>query len=568
MLGKRSAQTQLFDVGNVYPLSLPESSFHGQLAKAGPHLFRDEDFLAFYCERYGRPSVPPSLLALMLLLQFEAGVSDEEAVLRTAYDLRWAAVLGRPAGEPLCAKSTFQLFRAHLVLHEQVRVILLSSIEEAKRTGLLKGQALRVALDTKPIDGRGAVLDTYNLLAAGIRKLASGMARVKRKKPERWMCSHGLERYLEPSIKGSVEIDWSDPEARDGFLSQIVADARQLLALAESEPSVREASELLRKLLLQDIEEDTSSGGEPKAKIKDGTARERIPSISDPEQRHGRKSKSTRFVGSKAAIAVDTDSQIILATAVLSGNDGDALGALELVEQAESNSGARIVEAIADCAYGSGQTREQFADSDRTLIAKVPKDPERDGLYPKSAFAIDLDRMCVSCPAGHTLTRFVSCADGRREFRFGHLCRDCPLQSRCTKSPRGRKVCLSPQEALLQSAREYQATPEGRARLKERVVVEHRLARLGQLGIGQARYVGRKATEFQLAVASAVANLRRAWNWERSQWKKAPLGFQPAHRIRTQSPITYLEALCRFLTTKQRPATALTSGERDFRLGF
>src|SRR5437867_133761 len=61
----------------------------------------------------------------------------------------------RAAGESVCAKSTFQLFRAHLVLHDGVRTLFEQSIVEARRAGLLKGGALRVALDTKPILGRG-----------------------------------------------------------------------------------------------------------------------------------------------------------------------------------------------------------------------------------------------------------------------------------------------------------------------------------------------------------------------------------------------------------------------------
>jgi hypothetical protein len=38
-------------------------------------------------------------------------------------------------------------------------------------------------------------------------------------------------------------------------------------------------------------------------------------------------------------------------------------------------------------------------------------------------------------------------------------------------------------------------------------VVEHRIARLVQLGIRQARYFGRTKTLFQLCLAAAVANL-------------------------------------------------------------
>jgi hypothetical protein len=67
-------------------------------------------------------------------------------------------------------------------------------------------------------------------------------------------------------------------------------------------------------------------------------------------------------------------------------------------------------------------------------------------------------------------------------------------------------VRVHPQEALLQAARARQASPAGRADRARRQVVEHRIARLVQLGIRQARYVGRTKTLFQLLLA-AVANL-------------------------------------------------------------
>src|SRR5262245_32028708 len=232
MLGKRRTQRELFDVGNVYDLALPATSFHAQFAVAAPRLFCDGEFAAFYSERMGRPSVPPSLLALMTLLQHEAGCSDEEAVARTAFDLRWAAVLRRHAGTPLCAKSTFQLFRAHLVLHDAVRTIFQRSIQEAKRAGLLKGGALTIAVDTKPILGRGAVQDTYNLLGTGIQQLVRALAVLQKQAPEAWANEHDLGRYFGPSLKGNADLDWSAPAARQALLTEIVVDARRLLRLA------------------------------------------------------------------------------------------------------------------------------------------------------------------------------------------------------------------------------------------------------------------------------------------------------------------------------------------------
>src|SRR5216684_4411124 len=255
MLGKRKAQRDLFDVGNVFPVALDPQSFHGQLATAADRLFRDEDFAAFYAERLGRFSTPPSLLALMTLMHHQGDCSDQEAVLR------------RAAGEPLCVKSTFQLFRAHLILHEGVRVVFQQSIAEARRAGLLKGGALRVALDTKPILGRGAVEDTYNLLATGIQLLVRALAAGAAQAPEGWAQAHDLGRYFGPSLKGSADLDWSDPEARNQFLAEIVTDARRLLrltgaALAGAEAAtVREAAALLEQLLLQDVVEAPDGAG-------------------------------------------------------------------------------------------------------------------------------------------------------------------------------------------------------------------------------------------------------------------------------------------------------------------
>ena len=58
--------------------------------------------------------------------------------------------------------------------------------------------------------------------------------------------------------------------------------------------------------------------------------------------RHGHKSSSRRFDGHKAAIVVDTDSQLITAVDVLPGNAPDNLGALELVEESEANTGVPV----------------------------------------------------------------------------------------------------------------------------------------------------------------------------------------------------------------------------------
>ena len=202
---------------------------------------------------------------------------------------------------------------------------------------------------------------------------------------------------------------------------------------------MREAASLLQQLLLQDVEVKKSDDGLEQAHIKEGTAKGRMPSATDPDVRHGRKSASKRFNGHKADVAVDHDSQLIVAFAVIAGDAGDASGALSLVEQAEANTGLTVIESTGDCAYGGGPTRSEFAEAGRELLAKVPKEVSRNGMFVKSDFDIDLENDRVTCPAGKTTTTFSTSPEGAKTFTFGCACADCPLRSVCTTSQSGRE---------------------------------------------------------------------------------------------------------------------------------
>ena len=386
MLGERSDQRGLWEADRLYLDHVGRESFYGVLASLRGRLFRDADFAEFYCPDNGRDSVPPSLLATALLLQSHDKVSDAEAKARADFDLRWKVALGIEVEDRPFAKSTLQVFRAQLILHGKVREVFESSLRLARESGFLKGRGMRVALDTTNILGRGAVKDTCNLLADGIVKLLRALAQLKGINVGEWAKSQGYHRYhryLGSSVKGEAAIDWSDRQAQTALLSGIVADADRLLELSrQAQGELREdsderqrivaAAELLGQLLLQDVER--AEGG---MSLKDGVSRDRMMSVHDPEMRHGHKSSSRRFDGHKAAIVVDTDSQLITAVEVLPGNAPDNLGALELVEQSEANTGVPVEEAMGDAAYGDGGTRQTFADAGRTLIARVPGRPNR-----------------------------------------------------------------------------------------------------------------------------------------------------------------------------------------------
>ena len=524
MLQERSPQRGLFEADQLYLSFVGEDSFYGFLARHRGALFRDKDFAEFYSPDIGRPSVPPSLLATALLLQSHDDVSDEEAKARADYDLRWKVALGVEVNARPFAKSTLQLFRAQLVLKEKMREIFEGSLAYARESGYLKKRKLRVVLDTTYILGRGAVKDTYNLLADGMRQLMRAMADAQGRDVEAWAEEQGLGTYLASSIKGAADVDWGDEEARKGFLHGIVTDAERLLRLAgeararmvegdQAGECIEGAGALLRQLVIQDVQvcEEGST-------LKEGVARDRIVSVHDPEMRHGRKSKSKRFDGHKAAIAVDAESQLITAVEVLAGNAPDSERALELTEASEANSGLEVEETIGDCAYGDGNTRQAYADAGRKLVARIAARGSGDQIS-KDEFNIDLEQLTCTCPAGQTtrtlIRRGYRRGRGGRKFprqvfHFdGATCTECPLRSKCVKAKgaRGRTVGLHPQERLLQEARALQDSPAFQEYCQKRQAAEHRLARLVQLGIRQARLFGRRKTLFQVMMAATVANL-------------------------------------------------------------
>jgi len=527
VLGRRSPQASIFDGDQIYLDHVGRNTFYAFMARERHQLFRDEDFAGLYHERWGRPSVPPSTLCVALVLQTYAGCSDQEASERAAYDQRWKVALGAGEMERPFAKSTLQMFRAQLLVHEKSKELFEASLEAARRASVLRrdGQ-VRIALDTTRILGRGAVKDTYNLVADGIVRVMRVLARQSGQPLEEWARSKNLAHYLGSSVKGEAGIDWEDAEARQALLSQLVEDADRVLEMArrvrggcapgsEAEEQLVKASEVLGQVLAQDVERKPKG----EVEIRQGTSAERVCSVHDPEMRHGRKSRTTRFDGHKLGAAVDVESQVITAVDVMAGSAKDDEDSLELAQESQRTTRLEVEAALGDCAYGSGPNRERFEEAGIPLLAKVAKRGAQAGIG-KEEFEIDLERMTCRCPAGQVTSKvrrqgYERDQEGRairvrHAFRFeAAVCAACPLRGQCY-SPRsrvGREIQITGHEERIQAARAWQHGPEFDRFRRERQVVEHRIARLAQLGVRQARYIGRAKTLFQVQMAAMVANL-------------------------------------------------------------
>jgi len=99
------------------PHRVAADSFHGRMAAVSNVLFNDEDLKALYAPSNRRPSLPPSLLCGVLLLQFHDDVSDDEAVQRLQFDLGWKVALNLPTDFAGFNPSSLTYFRRRLVEH-------------------------------------------------------------------------------------------------------------------------------------------------------------------------------------------------------------------------------------------------------------------------------------------------------------------------------------------------------------------------------------------------------------------------------------------------------------------
>lgn len=461
----------------------------------------------------GKAPIPPALLAMATVLQGYERVSDAEAVERTVVDLRWQMVLDRLGeDEAAFAQDTFRAFRERLIRTDLDRRLLERTIEIARRTRAFDWRKLpkdlRVAIDSSPLEGAGRVEDTLNLLGHAARNVVRCAADLLGWPVEKVATAAGIPVLLESSVKKALDVEWSAPDAKAQALNTLVCQieslerwVREKLPEQRQKPPLKEHVETLAQVRAQDLEPDPSGGG--KVRIRQGVAAERRVSIEDKDMRHGRKSKSKLFNGYKRHVALDLDTQLILAGALLPANRPEGEAAPELKADIDRLN-RRIAEAHMDRGYiTSPLVDEVLADGGEVLSKPwVVRNGER---FTKADFKINMRDMTITCPAGE-----VERIDLGADVQFdAAACDHCPLRAQCTSAAlgTGRSVTIADNERLQHRLRKLIATPRGRQRLRERVPVEHSLAHIGRRQGRRARYRGTRKNLFDLRRAAAVQNL-------------------------------------------------------------
>ena len=496
-LGQTPRQTDLFRTTASFcePRVAPDS-IYALLNRECFNLFPDELFDDLFTD-VGRRSIPPLIVAVVMVLQRLEGLSDREAVERFTFDARYKYAAGGLAFDyPGFAHTVLVDMRARLARSEHPNRIFERTLEVAKAAGLV---GVRRVLDSTPLYDAVATMDTVTLVRSAIR----GLLAISGER-ERGLRTH-LRRDDDYRAGGKPACDWNEALAREALVDALARDATALLCAIEGEPltpAQAEAAALLATVTGQDLE--TRPDG--RFAIARRVEPDRVISTVDPEARHGHKTVAHGFDGYKGHVALDPDAELITAVAVTPGNAGDASVAPELLanELAAPTSGPLTV--YGDSAYGTGTFGEVLEAAGVESRCKVQPPSAPAGRFSKADFMIDLDGRTVRCPAGVIVPLRGRGAD------FGRACRTCPLLVRCTSSKDGRQVEIGRHEARLAKGRAASRDPAWQADFRAtRPKIERKLAHLVRRRHGgrRARVRGRRKVGADFALLAAAVNLAR-----------------------------------------------------------
>ena len=508
-LGQSPRQADLLrSTANFCEGRVGSDSVYGVLHRECFRLFPDELFADLFTD-IGRRSVPPMIVAVVMVLQRLDGLSDREAVERFAFDARWKyAAGGLDFDYPGFVHTVLVDMRARLARSDRPDRIFEVVLEVARQAGVVGRKRV---MDSTPLYDAVATMDTVTLVRSAIRAVL-GAAEEDLAATLRGAVTSG-DDYATAAKPG---IDWDDETAREQLIDSRTRDGMAILVRLdgmELHDTVDKAAQLLATVLGQDIAADPDGV----FRILRTVASDRVISTVDPETRHGHKTSARGFDGYKGHIAIDPDSEVITATRVTPGNSGDAETAEGLLAdtlQAEAEAGDGGARVFGDAAYGAGELLKRLDDNGIHNGVKVQPSPSVKGHFSKDRFEVDLERQTVTCPAGRTVP--IRARTGKRGHagaaRFGRACAVCPLRARCTSAAEGRTITLGPHEKYLATARVRQTDPAWKAEYRAtRPKVERKIGHLMRRRHGgrRARVRGRVKIAADFALLAAATNLAR-----------------------------------------------------------
>jgi transposase len=269
------------------------------------------------------------------------------------------------------------------------------------------------------------------------------------------------------------------------------------------------------RILESRLKDEERCSGNDDDEPKSGIANRKHISTTDPDASVVRQGKGGAKLRYKIHRGVDGKNEIITVTEVTPGEVNEAHRLTSLIELHQETTGYTIDTVVADSKYGI--VENYLACHDRGVKAHIPdlkKQQEnkglRQGIFPEEAFEYDPATDTYRCPAGQILTRRRH-KKKRKAFEYAcslRTCKQCQLQSQCTKSKTTRSVKRHMRQEDLDIMRRQAEAQDSQRDIRTRQhLMERSFASSTRYGFKRTRWRRLWRVQIQEYLTAAVQNL-------------------------------------------------------------
>jgi len=310
----------------------------------------------------------------------------------------------------------------------------------------------------------------------------------------------GAARVAGASWNAAVALDWDAPGARQPARPRLLDRRTAVAQWRDTQPVQAEPTSHARARLAgatQGCAHDLPPAPDGTRTLRQGVAAERRLRGEEAARRQGQQRRRLRLDGSQRHGRRAWDRRRSVAVGVTPAHVPEARGPDALAAAWAAQQGPQQALHLAR-AY---LARALVPQRPETLTVCCPAWPGQQGSYcAPNAFHLAWEGHPLRGPGGERLPL----APGEGVQCPAATCARCALRERCTTRASGRRVTSHPDEALWHERRARQQTPQGRAKLRERVAVEHALAHVGRWQGRRARYRGMRNKVFDLRRCAVV----------------------------------------------------------------
>jgi transposase len=505
----------------------PKGNLYLRLADALGAIYQHDDFADLF-SALGPLALQPVRLALVCILQFLEGLTDQQAAdaVRTRIDWKYLLALDLP--DPGFDPSVLSEFRTRLLSGSVEERLLDTLLAHFRERGLLKAGG-RVRTDSTHVLGAIRATTRRELVIETMRQALNTLALVA---PD-WLQPRAVPEWIDRYSTRADDYRLPKKEAERGAHAQQVGTDGFALLAAVDDPTaplwLRQlpALQILRRVWIQNYsrtaEQITWRAGDniPPSRLF-------LSSPYDTEAHYAKK-RSTSWVGYKVHLteSCDEDGPGLIVHVETSAAPAPDTATTPAVHQSLRAKGLPPKTHLVDMGYIEIAlelaSRQEYGVE---LLGPMRQDYRRQAHegqgFAVEHFQIDWPAKQVTCPQGKRSSSWTPVVERGKDlikvkFATGD-CQACPFREKCTDSRTRtrRTLTLKPQELheALRRGRQREHTAEYKAAYRRRTGIEGTLSQgVRRCGLRRTRYLGQAKTHLAHVLTAIGINLLRFDNW-------------------------------------------------------